>query len=220
MASKVETLQQRVQVLKKENTKLKDKCNDLDAYKRRWNLWVAGVPEQLGENVKKTWTCSAMFPPTSRTSLPSRWTLHTDWAPHLERFVRATASLFSSCHALIGTRSGEMPKLQPGSKDKRVKTFEDLTPEIKDARNKLWPLVEQARKKGKKAGFRAPFAHTDDKSHSKDHVSVFFRLLTPQQERWKWLSNGEFTRRCVYFFFTPFSSFSLYTSVPLVNPFY
>ena len=35
---------------------LREKCNDLDAYKRRWNLRVAGIPEQTGENVKKVIT--------------------------------------------------------------------------------------------------------------------------------------------------------------------
>lgn len=37
----------------KENIVLRDRCNNLDAYKRSWNLWVAGIHEQPGENVKK-----------------------------------------------------------------------------------------------------------------------------------------------------------------------
>lgn len=48
-------------------------------------------------------------------------------------------------------------------KEKRIKIFEDLTQDAKDARNKLWPLVEQARKEGKKEGFRGHFAHIDGK---------------------------------------------------------
>lgn len=46
-------------------------------------------------------------------------------------------------------------------KETKIKIIEDLTHEAKDARNKLWPLVEQARKEGKKAGFRGPYTHID-----------------------------------------------------------
>ncbi len=35
-----------------ENKRLWDKVDELDAYKRRWNLRIAGVPEVDGENVK------------------------------------------------------------------------------------------------------------------------------------------------------------------------
>lgn len=50
---KVETLEKKVGYLEKENGVLRDRCNELDNYKRRWNLRVAGVKEQAGENVKK-----------------------------------------------------------------------------------------------------------------------------------------------------------------------
>ena len=46
-------------------------------------------------------------------------------------------------------------------KEKKIKIVEDLTQDAKDAR--LWPLVEQARKEGKKAGFRGHFVHIDGK---------------------------------------------------------
>ncbi len=43
-------------------------------------------------------------------------------------------------------------------KQKHVKITEDLTQHVKDARAKLWPLVEQARKEGKLAGCSGAFA--------------------------------------------------------------
>ncbi|XP_053179039.1 interferon-induced protein with tetratricopeptide repeats 5-like [Scomber japonicus] len=46
-------------------------------------------------------------------------------------------------------------------KERKIQIFEDLTPETKDARNKLWPMVEQARKEGKRAGFRGACALID-----------------------------------------------------------
>lgn len=36
---------------------------------------------------------------------------------------------------------------------RRIKISEDLTQQVKDARAKLWPLVEEARKQNKRAGF-------------------------------------------------------------------
>lgn len=48
-------------------------------------------------------------------------------------------------------------------KDRKIQIFEDLTQDTKDARNKLWPLVEQVRKEGKTAGFRGSYALIDNK---------------------------------------------------------
>lgn len=50
---KVEILEKKVGFLEKENGVLRDRCNELDNYKRIWNLRVAGLKEQAGENVKK-----------------------------------------------------------------------------------------------------------------------------------------------------------------------
>lgn len=44
-----------------------------------------------------------------------------------------------------------------------MRIMEDLTEEAKDARNKLWPMVEQTRKEGKRAGFSGPAAYIDGK---------------------------------------------------------
>lgn len=41
--------------------------------------------------------------------------------------------------------------------DKKLRITEALSPEDKAAREKLWPLVTEAREEGKKASFRGPF---------------------------------------------------------------
>ena len=48
---KVDTLEEKVVFLEKENGVLRDRCNELDNFKRRWNLRVAGVKEESGENI-------------------------------------------------------------------------------------------------------------------------------------------------------------------------
>ena len=50
----VDSLQSQVETLKKENAVLREKCTNLEAYQRRWNLRVAGIPERAGEDLKKT----------------------------------------------------------------------------------------------------------------------------------------------------------------------
>lgn len=43
-------------------------------------------------------------------------------------------------------------------KQKNVKILADLTQQVREARAKLWPLVEEARKQNKTAAFSGPFA--------------------------------------------------------------
>lgn len=51
--AKVKTLQSKVEMLEREN-KVHHDDDDLDLFKKRWNLHVAGIQEQHGENNKKT----------------------------------------------------------------------------------------------------------------------------------------------------------------------
>ena len=48
-------------------------------------------------------------------------------------------------------------------KVKKMKFGEDLTTKDKEARNKLWPRIEEARKQGKKAFFVEARAFVDGK---------------------------------------------------------
>ncbi len=55
-------------------------------------------------------------------------------------------------------------------KQKKMRITEDLTQRTKEARNKLWPLVEKARKEGCCAGFKGPFAIVDGKKICADDI--------------------------------------------------
>ncbi len=52
VTEKMLSLQSKMEILEKENKTLKEKCSGLGSYKCTWNLPVAGIPEQEGENVK------------------------------------------------------------------------------------------------------------------------------------------------------------------------
>lgn len=156
---KADNLQARVETLEKENTTLREKCNDLDAYKRRWNLRVAGISEQTGENVKKlVISLFRQISPDIGEQLP----LSVDIAHRLgPGSGEARSSRRIIVQFLSRSHRDKMWKNARTSgllKEKNIKIMADLTQEVKDARNKLWPLVEQARKEGRRAGFRGASA--------------------------------------------------------------
>ncbi|KAG1925229.1 hypothetical protein F2P79_025667, partial [Pimephales promelas] len=161
---KVETLEKKVGLLEKENGVLRDRCNELDNYKRRWNLRVAGVKEQAGENVKKMMV--DLFSQVS-PDIAEQLAFSIDIAHRLgprsgevRSHRRIIVQFLSRTHR---DKIWKDARTSTILKERKIKIFEDLTQDVKDARNKLWPLVEQARKEGKKAGFRGHFAHIDGK---------------------------------------------------------
>ncbi|KAI2660207.1 Coiled-coil domain-containing protein 159 [Labeo rohita] len=131
VTDKVNSLQIKVESLEKENRVLRGKCDELDSYKRRWNLRVSGIQEQRGEDTEGVRSSRRII------------------VQFLSRNVRDQIWRDARTAAIL--------------KERKIRIFEDLTQSTKDARNRLWPLVEQARKEGKRAGFRGPFAYIDSK---------------------------------------------------------
>ena len=164
VTKKADNLQTRVEFLEKENTALHQKCNDLDAYKRRWNLRVAGIPEHTGENVKKI--IVDLFRQIS-PDIGDQLLLSVDITHRLgprsgetRSSRRIVVQFLSRSHR---DRIWKDARTSGLLKERNIKIMEDLTQEVKDARNKLWPPVEQARKEGKRAGFRGASALIEGK---------------------------------------------------------
>lgn len=55
-------------------------------------------------------------------------------------------------------------------KKMKLHITEDLSHFERDCRNKLWPMVEQARKDGKKTRWHGPFVFTDGVKFSADSI--------------------------------------------------
>ncbi len=164
VTKKADNLQTRLETLEKENTALRDKCNDLDAYKRRWNLRVAGIPEQTGENVKKCIIdLFSQISPDISEQLPLTVDIVHRLGPRsgeVQSSRRIIVQFLSRSHR---DKIWKDARTAGFLREKNIKIMEDLTQEVKDARNKLWPLVEQARKEGRRAGFRGASALIDGK---------------------------------------------------------
>lgn len=156
-------LKQKVKSLTTENTVLRDRVNDIDAYKRRWNLKIAGVPERENENVKMVvMELLSRVSPGIKDSLQNsvdvahRLGLKYDKGRSGNTQPRRIIVQFISC--THRDRVWADAKHSEVLKQKKIKISEDLTQSTRDARAKLWPLVEQARKEGKLAGYSGPFA--------------------------------------------------------------
>ncbi len=164
VTKKTDDLQIRVETLEKENTVLREKNNDLDAYKRRWNLRIAGIPERSGENIKKrVIDLFGQISPDTSDQLPLTVDIVHRLGPRSgeERSSRRIIVQFlSRSHRDKIWKDARTSRIL---KERNIKLMEDLTRETKDARNKLWPMVEAARKEGKRAGFRGASALIDGK---------------------------------------------------------
>lgn len=164
VTKQVETLQTRVETLVKENTVLRSKCNDMDIYKRRWNLRVSGIPKRPGENIKRI--IIDLFSQVS-PDIADQLSLSVDIAhrlgPHSREVSSSRRIIVQFLLRSHRDKSWKDAKTSVVLKERKIRITEDLTQEAKDAQNRLWPLVEQARKEGKKAGFRGPFAYIDGK---------------------------------------------------------
>ncbi|CAJ1069844.1 PREDICTED: probable G-protein coupled receptor 135 [Xyrichtys novacula] len=162
MSGQMTTLQAETSTLGKASMELRSKFNDMDAYSRRWNLRVAGIPERTGEDIKKI--IIDLFGQIS-PDIADQLALTVDIvhrvgprSGHERSSRRVLVRFLSRSHRdkiWKDARTSETPQTR------KLKILEDLTQEAKEARNQLWPQVEKARKEGKKAGFRGAHAYVD-----------------------------------------------------------
>lgn len=164
VSSKANALQNRVEALEKENCVLRDKCEELDAYKRRWNLRVAGIPEQRGEDVRKILIdLFGKVSPEVADQLVYTLDIAHRLGPRSEGARSGRRIIVQFLSRNVRDQIWRDARTSAILKERNIRIVEDLTQSTKDARNKLWPLVERARKEGKRAGFRGPFAYIDGK---------------------------------------------------------
>ncbi len=140
-------------------SKLEEKVNEAE---RKLNLWLYGLQEQEGENVKRCVIdiCCTLVPGAAYI-----FPLHIDTVhrigkksedrvrPVIIRFIaRSTKELLWKTY-----------KRSEYHRSRNLWFAEDLTAKDKDTRNRLWPRIEAARKEGKKAFFAGATAIIDGK---------------------------------------------------------
>ncbi|MEQ2226974.1 hypothetical protein ILYODFUR_032850 [Ilyodon furcidens] len=163
----ISELQASVNLLKKENTSLRISCEDHARYKRRWNLRVTGLPEKDDENLRESMIrILTRIIPVSVDRL--RETVDT---VHRLGKKAGAASANNRPRAVIiqfGMRT-MLDEVWRKSKDANVckemhiSFKEDFSKEDRIARAKLWPLVQEARRRGKRVYLKEGFALIDNR---------------------------------------------------------
>ena len=151
----------KVKKLDKSIEELKEKTEEGERYSRRWNLRLLNLPEKVNENVREeVMKILSQITPDDKSKLGFLIdTVHRVGRPRDDKTPRPIIIQFNMrtfrYKIWKDSRNAEIMK------NLNLRVAEDLTRSERECRNKLWPLVEQARKDGKKTRWQGPVAFID-----------------------------------------------------------
>lgn len=154
-----------VKEVKKEEKKvaaLLTRVSEMETNSRRWNLKVYEVAENSGENVKEKGTelCRSILPDDKLTPA-------IDVAHRIGKLIPASsrprAIIIRFSQRSYRDALWKAAKNHPVIRDNKLRFVEDLPQPVKEARLKLWPLVNRERSVGKSAYFVGARAFVDGK---------------------------------------------------------
>ncbi|XP_016110462.1 uncharacterized protein [Sinocyclocheilus grahami] len=162
-----ENLKNKNEEIVKRVSDLEDKLNDQDRYCRRWNLRLEGLTERTEDDVKSRVTeiCKAVVVEEERNFVAN----NVDIAHRVGRPIdrakgkkpRPVMIRFASRTARDLTWKGA--KGNDFLKKNNMYFKEDLTIKDRATRNLLWPVIDKARKEGKRAFYVGVKAIVDGK---------------------------------------------------------
>lgn len=156
-----ESLKKENMELKKKAAELEQRMNDQERYSRRWCLRLHGVAENSSEKVKERVkeVCRAVVPEEQKNEVTAAVDIVQRAGEDQRGNPRAIIIRFTSrtVRDLIWKHARQSPFLQTQG----LRFKEDLTAADKEARSRLWPAVDQARKEGKAAYFSGARAFID-----------------------------------------------------------
>lgn len=150
------------------------KLNEAERYGRRWNLRLHGVPEGNPEDIKTKVTniCCTMIPDSQQKIMDGIDVVH-----RLGRSQGATNRPRTTIIRFANRSTRDLlwrtAKKSEYLKNNKLRFSEDLTTDDKAIRNKLWPLIEAARKEGKKAHFAGTRVIIDGKEVRPEQLDRF-----------------------------------------------
>lgn len=162
----IAVLRNKVNDLKKENNSLKNACDEQARYKRRWNLRLTGLPEKDGENTRETviGILTRVVPLSVDRLRETVDTVHRmgkkSEAATSNNAPRAIIIQFGMRNVRddVWKRSREARVCS----EMHIRFREDFSKEDREARTKLWPLVQEARRRGKRAFLKEGYALIDN----------------------------------------------------------
>lgn len=130
------------------------RISDLEKYSRRWNLRLYGVEESEKEDVwqKAIGICQAVLPEQKNRLTDTIDTVHRLGAKR-QNDTKSRGIIFQFSTRFCRDAIWKAAKKSSFLRDNSQRFAEDLTKEDRERRNKLWPLIEKARKESKTSYF-------------------------------------------------------------------
>lgn len=161
----IEKLQRQVEFLATENKSLKEKVLEAARYKRRWNLRLLGLPEKEDEKTRdEVIGILTRVVPVSVDEL--RRNVDTVHRLGIKGAMNNNMPRPIIIQFVSRTVKEEVWKLSREArvcKEKKIIFKKDFSKEDREAREKLWPRVDEARRRGKKAFLKEGYAIIDGK---------------------------------------------------------
>lgn len=147
--------------LSKENNELKERIREQERYKMRWCLKLRGLSERKDENVRADviQLFSEIAPDMERRQMDEAIDIVHRVGRKEDNRSRHIVVLF--IRRLVKEELWRRCKDSLVCREKGVRLAEMLPLEDREARNKLWPQIEQARRDGKRAYFRGPHGYIE-----------------------------------------------------------
>ena len=142
------------------------KIEEAERYSRRWNLKLLNLPEAISETAedvrKLIFDIFGKIVPEEKTKMGFLIdTVHRIGRPREDKSPRPVIIQFTM--RTFKQRIWRASVSATVMKEKNLRLAEDLTYWERQCRNKLWPLVDKARKEGKKTSWRGPDVIIDGK---------------------------------------------------------
>ena len=155
----VQTNNDKMQVMSRRLSEHDEKIEDAERYSRRWNLKLFNLPESTNESTeelrRQIFQIFAQMAPDDKNKLGFLVdTIHRVGRPRDDRSPRPVIIQFTMRN--FRQKIWKTSMTATVMREKRLRLAEDLTYGERQSRNKLWPLVEKARKDGKKTAWRGP----------------------------------------------------------------
>ncbi|KAJ0058777.1 hypothetical protein NL108_000480 [Boleophthalmus pectinirostris] len=156
----VSALETKVEILEKENLVLRQTTTEQESYSRHWNLRIKGMKEKPNENIREKVVnlLQKVAPHWARIMEEAVDTVHRNGRKE-EKRTRPVIIQFVKRQHQVGI--WKLTKESTICKEAGVHFTEDLTVAARQAREVLWPKIQEAKKAGKKAYFRGPFGFID-----------------------------------------------------------
>lgn len=160
--TKIKDMEEQIDSLKKENDDIKNRLLNQERYKRRWCLRIKGIKESVNENIRaEVVELLGKIAPDLKEKMNEAVDVVHRVGRAMENKHRQIIILFA--RRTVRDDIWRRTKGSPVCKEEGIRFAEDLIQEDWRSRQALWPIIDQARKEGKAAGFRGPFAFIEGK---------------------------------------------------------